>query len=583
MAELYMSATLTQHFLPQRLADFPTITDALDYAALGETGVNFYDGRCRLTAVVQYAALRRKALDMAKRLCGLGLKKGSRVALVADTNSAFMEVFYGCLYAGLLPVPLPVPSSLGTHDSYVKKLSNFFKSCDAHAVFAPAELVPFAKEAAKCFDMGFIGSAKELQAGPAPDILLASVQPDDVAYLQYTSGSTRFPRGVTITHRAAMANLQGMLRDGLGIGPTDRCVSWLPFYHDMGLVGFVLAPMASQMSVDYLRTQDFAMRPRQWLNLISQNKGTVSFAPPFGYDICSRRLREGEAARFDLSSWRVAGIGAEPIRDEILERFARQFSVSGFDQKSFVPCYGLAESTLGVCFSRRDIGIQVDRINRWELERTSQALPFDGIDSNAAAVFVNCGSVLPGHELEIRNDSGRVLPERQIGRIMLKGPSLMSGYFQDEDSTQAVLDKAEGWLDTGDLGYLNNGELFITGRRKDLLIVRGRNIWPQDIEYLAESQPEIRPGDVIAFLVPNDTDPEVVVQVQCRITDQEQRERLVQSLTRLINGEFGLTSRVELVPPHSLPRTSSGKPSRAEARKRFLQTQSGCELTLAVG
>ncbi len=583
MAELYMSATLTQNFLPQRLADFPTITEALDYAALGGTGMNFYDGRCRLTAVLQYAALKRKAQAVAQRLLGLGLPAGSRVALIADTDPAFMEVFFGCMYAGLLPVSLPVPSSLGAHDSYVKKLASFFTSCGAKAVFGPKELVPFALEAAEDFEIAFIGSVREFAeqvALPEPAIPLPQVLPDDVAYLQYTSGSTRFPRGVTITHRAAMANLQGMLRDGLGIGPRDRCVSWLPFYHDMGLVGFVLAPMTSQMSVDYLRTQDFAMRPRQWLNLISMNRGTVAFAPPFGYDICARRLREGEAGRFDLSSWRVAGIGAEPIRSEVLEKFAEQFASSGFDRRAFIPCYGLAESTLGVCFSRRGSGVQIDRIRRWDLEHASQAVPATGEEADTTA-FVNCGPVLPGHQLEIRGDDGCVLGERQIGRILLKGPSLMSGYFHDEDSTSAVL--AGGWLDTGDLGYLHDGELFITGRRKDLLIVRGRNIWPQDIEYLAESQPEIRPGDVIAFLVANGEEPEVIVQVQCRISDMEQRERLVSSLTRLINGEFGLSARVDLVPPHSLPRTSSGKPSRAEARKRFLQGRSGFGLSLAAG
>lgn len=582
MAELYMSATLTQHGLPQRLADFSTLSEALDYAAEGETGLNFYDGRCRLTAVVQYGALRREALKVAQRLHGLGLERGDRVALIADTDLSFMEVFYGCQYGGFVPVPLPIPSGLGSHDIYVKKLKGLLKSCEASAVFAPGELVKFAEEAAEQ-PMRFIGTAKELSLRPLLAVELAPSRADEVAYLQYTSGSTRFPRGVVVTQRAVMANLQGITRDGLGVQPGDRCVSWLPFYHDMGLVGFVLGPMASQLSVDYLRTQDFAMRPRQWLSLISQNRGTISFAPPFGYDICTRRVRESDMERFDLSSWRIAGIGAEPIRAEVLNRFAMQFERTGFDRKAFLPCYGLAESTLGVSFARRDTGIQTDRINRWELEHHSQAIPFDGPDSNASS-FVNCGAALPGHTLEIRDDNGHALPERAIGRITLKGPSLMSGYFCDEESTQAVMSPEGDWLDTGDLGYLSKGELYITGRRKDLIIVRGRNIWPQDIEYLAECQPDIRPGDVIAFLIPGEDEPQVVVQVQCRIMDPEQREHFAQSLTKLINSEFGLTCRVELVPPHSLPRTSSGKPSRAEARKRFIQQiEADCGLSLAAG
>lgn len=344
MAELYMSATLSRHTLPQRLADFPTLAEALDYAALGHTGLNFYDSQCRLTAVIQYAALRREALATARRLHGLGLKRGDRIALIADTEPDFMEVFYGCQYAGLVPVPLPVPSNMGSHASYVEKLGGLFRDCEPMAILAPAKWLPFALEAANS-GLRFIGTLRELKTRAIPPVELEPSRPDEVAYLQYTFGSTCLPQGVAIMQGAVMANLQGIAQKGIGLCPGDRCVSWLPFYDDMGLMGFVLSPMASQLSVDYLRIQDFAMRPWQWLNLISQNRGTISSAPPFGYDICSSCIHESEAACFDLSSWRIAGVSAEPIRAAILERFAGQFASAGFDSRAFVPAYGLVEST----------------------------------------------------------------------------------------------------------------------------------------------------------------------------------------------------------------------------------------------
>ncbi|MGK2913429.1 MAG: fatty acyl-AMP ligase [Porticoccaceae bacterium] len=571
MTEPYMTATPSQsHSLPQRLANFSTLSEALDYAAEGSAGVNFYDSRCRLTAVVPYAELRQEALTIARRLRGLGLRRGDRVALIADTAPAFMAIFYGCQYTGLVPVPLPVPAGLGSRDIYIDRLRGLLESCGAAVIVAPAEMLPLAADAAAGLPLTFMGSAKDLGACALTAAALEASRPDELAYLQYTSGSTCFPRGVMVTQQAVMANLRGIVGPaGLALRPDDRAISWLPFYHDMGLVGFVLGPMVSQLSADYMGTRDFAMRPRQWLRLISENRATIAFAPPFGYDLCARRMRSDEVERLDLSCWRVAGVGAEPVRSGILHQFAALMAPAGFDCRAFLPSYGLAEAALAVSFARQGVGVQTDRVDRLELERHGRAVLCNG-DRDVASTFVNCGRVLPGHELVIRDDADRLLPEGQIGRIKVRGPSVMAGYFNDPASTREVLDEA-CWLDTGDLGYLRGGELFITGRRKDLIIVHGRNIWPEDLEHLAERQPEVRTGDAIAFLVPGDPEPQVVVQVECRLTAPEARADLADRLAKLIVSDFGVRCLVRLVPLHSLPRTSSGKRSRAEARQRFLQ------------
>lgn len=543
--------------------------------------MNFYDRRCHLTAVVEYRLLKRRAVAAAKRLLSLGLIKGDRVALIADTTPGFVEIFFACQYAGLVPVPLPIPMGVGHHQSYVEKLRGLMASCSPSAVLGGEEWLSFVHEAVDATTQKFIGTAEQLEELPLVEIELLSPQPDDIAYLQYTSGSTRFPRGVVVTQRSVMANLRGISLDGIRLRPRDRCISWLPYYHDMGLVGFVLTPVATQLSVDYLQTQDFAMRPKQWLNLMSRNRGTVSVAPPFGYDLCVRRCSPTEVQGLDLSRWRVAGVGAEPIAMATLNRFAEHFAPAGFKASAFMPCYGLAENTLAVSFAAPDSGGQTDRVDRDILELEGKAVTATE-HSTAISNFVNCGAPLPGHQLHVLDEAGNSLPERSVGRIVISGPSLMQGYFQDPESTRQLAETQQ--LDTGDLGYLFDGNLYVTGRKKDLIIIRGRNIWPQDIELVAESEADVRPGDAIVFIVQKDGEPAVVMQVQCRLQAEDKRERLLHTLFAKIHSEFGLSPTIDLVPPHSIPRTSSGKPARAEARKRFLsQISVRPEILAAVG
>jgi fatty-acyl-CoA synthase len=375
---------------------------------------------------------------------------------------------------------------------------------------------------------------------------------------------------VVITQRAVMSNLRGIVRAGLQVKADDRCASWLPYYHDMGLVGFVLGPVVSQLSVDYLRTRDFAVRPLQWLRIISRNRCTIAFSPPFGFELCARRVRGTDLATLDLSSWRAAGVGAEMIRPRILDNFAAKLAASGFDAKAFLPCYGLAEASLAVSFPALGKGVEVMQLDANALSERGLAVQVTG-GTGRTNSFVNCGQPLPEHEVAVMDDAGNPVGESRLGRVLVRGPSLMQGYLNNEESTASVM-LADGWLDTGDLGYIHEGNLFITGRGHDVIIVNGRNIRAQDLEELAESQPEVRIGDASAFAVTDAAGhPAVVIVVECRLADQAARQSLVVRLQRLVYEGFGILCMVEPVESHTLPRTSSGKLSRTAARQGFVQ------------
>lgn len=569
-----MEATPTEHQLPLRYGDFSSLAEALDYAARGETGANFYNGRGQLEAVLPYATLRDEAFGIARQLMGLNLPRGSRVALVAETCPDFLRFFYGCQYAGMVPVPLPASIHLGGHKSYVAQLRRLLLTCRAEVAIAPGMFLSFLTEATEGLPLAFVGTPERFaEVSKAQGPVIPS-GPDELAYLQYTSGSTRFPRGVMITQRTVMNNLANIIRNGVKVRKGDRSMSWLPYYHDMGLVGLVLSPMASQVTVDYLKTRDFGMRPRLWLTLISQNHATVSFGPPFGYELCVQRLRAETADQFDLSSWRIAGVGAETIRPEPLARFASMLAPSGFNPNAFTACYGMAECALAVSFSPLDRGVQLDLVDAEQMAESQEATPPTLTAQGGSAQsksLVKCGFALPGYDVEVRDDGGRTLPERHVGTLFVRGPSVMSGYFGEEALTREVL-SPEGWLNTGDLAYVVDGSIVITGRQKDLIIINGRNIWPQDLEYIAESQPEVRTGDASAFSVsaPDGEDRAILV-IECRDSNEAKRDELVSRLQALIRQDLGIDCFIELVPRNTLPRTTSGKLSRSGAKKDFLQ------------
>ena len=563
-----MTTTQTCPNRSLRVADFTTVVEALDYAAQGETGINLYSQRGELVEALTYRELRDSARDLGRRLLASGLAAGDRVGLAAETDGEFIRAFFACQYAGLVPAPLPLPAPFGGREAYIEHIRRMLQSAGASAVLGPGALAEWMREAGEGLSLRLAGGLADLpESGGSTE--LPGADPDGLCYLQFSSGSTRFPLGVAVTHRALMANLFAITNHGLKIRPDDRAVSWLPLYHDMGLIGFLLSPMACQMSLDLLPTSAFVRRPLLWLDLITRNGGTISYSPTFGYELCARRAETMSLDALDLSRWRAAGIGGDMIRPPVLDVFAERFAPVGFDPKVFLASYGMAEATLALSFAPPGAGLRSERLDVDVLERSKVAVELRSTRAARVRDFARCGPVLPGHELEVRGEDGAALPDRQVGRIYARGPSLMRAYYNQPEETARVL-SADGWLDTGDLGYLAEGEIVLTGRAKDLIIVNGRNVWPQDLEWSAEAEADaLRSGDVAVFSVAGDGEETVVALVQCRTGDADARERLRSDVAGCLRLRHGLDALVVLAPPHSLPKTSSGKLSRSRAKAMY--------------
>lgn len=552
--------------LPQLLAPFATLAEGLDYAAQGVTGFNFYSSRGALQDVLPYGLLRRRALSTARKLLSLGFERGDRVAVVAETGPDFIVVFFACQYAGLVPCPMPYTMYIGGKDAYVERVAGMLRAARAGTVITPEDLLGHISEGAARAGAKRVLTFSDLQSLPEAATKLEPFRADEQAYIQYSSGSTSSPKGVLISQAAIAANTRGILRHGMRITQDDRAFSWLPLYHDMGLVGFCLAPMMGQCTVDFLATTSFARRPALWLKLMSDNQSTITYSPSFGYDLAARRIN-GDAPSLNLSRLRVAGIGGDMVRADVLQLFADTLGVAGFRSAAFLPSYGMAETTLAISFVDADAPFRIDSIDRHALKTEARAVPAKG---ETARSFVVCGKPMPDSVVEIRNDSGQPLGERRVGRIFVKSPSLMAGYYHNEDATSAAVG-SDGFLDTGDMGYWLDGEIVITGRAKDLILHNGRNIWPQDIEWAAEHIEPLRSGDVAAFAVEGqDGDDDVVVLVQCRLQDEASIESLRHAVSAAIHRSAGVECRIVMVPPKSLPFTSSGKLSRSAAKQKYL-------------
>jgi len=540
--------------LPFRRNGFGSLCEALDYAAQGETGLNFFDARGKLLSTLPYRQLRTEAEAFARRLVGGGFLRGERLVLIADTWPGFVIAFFGAQYAGVVPVPVSVPVGLGARAAYLDQLKGQLEASGAVGLLAPDDLAEFARAATEGTTVRIAGPMATFHALPEDAAPLQPFQAGERCYIQFSSGSTRTPRGVDIRQNQLMANIDGSLA-AQEVGETDSGVSWLPLYHDMGLIGFVLAPMCAQRSIDLLSPSDFARRPLQWLSLISRRRATITYSPSFGYDLVARRAQTKPFGEIDLSCLRLAGIGADMIQPAVLNRFVDTFAPVGFDRRALFASYGMAEVCVGLSFVRPFGGLRTDS--------------FPDVITGQARDFVVCGRVMAGHRVEIRDVAGASLGQRRIGRLFVSGPSVMPGYFPgDLESARSL---REGWLDTGDLGYWTGDEIVVTGRAKDLIIVNGRNIWPQDIEWRVEELPQLRRGDACAFSVDAAENESLIVIVQGLPTDGAACGALADDIRQAVKEASGIDGRIVLIPRRpGLPMTSSGKLSRAATKTAYL-------------
>ena len=466
-----------------------------------------------------------------------------------------------------MPAPLPLPVTLGGRSSYERQLQRMADTGDFDAIFTSQSMENIVSAAMNDHDTPVMTyeDAFALPAGKS----LRPFGADELCYIQYSSGSSSSPKGVIGTQKSVTSNCKGITQDGLITIETDRGACWLPMYHDMGLIGCLLAPMMSQMTADYIDPQDFTRRPITWLKLISENKCTMTYSPTFGYELCVRRWRN--ESDIDLSSIRIAGIGGDMVRPEPLTEFSETFAPYGFSEAAFMPSYGLAETTLAATFNPLGQGLRKHTIDMTRYERTGEAVDASDItDSDHQRTFVACGTVLPDHEVEIRDFDGAVLGQKQMGRICLRGPSVSPGYFRNSQATEASF-SPDGWLDTGDLGYWLEDELVVTGRYKDLILWHGRNIWPQDLEWAAQAAAPHRCGRACAFATGGAGDnKKIMLLLECRTRDPQLLAEINTAVSAAIRLEVGVPVQLQLVPRGSMIMTSSGKLSRARVKEKFL-------------
>ncbi|ARU32463.1 hypothetical protein CAP31_12700 [Sulfuriferula sp. AH1] len=562
---------------PSRLTHPPagidTLTGMLDWRAArhgDEVHIILYsEGDGEHSQNISYRQLRDEAQALAAGLLARGLAVGERVAIMLPTCREFFVAFYGTIYAGCIPVPLYPPARPSQLEDHMRRIAGIVANAGASMLITDERArIPGHLLRAQCEALHEVVTATEL-ADHSPPATLPPVQAQDVAFLQYTSGSTGNPKGVILSHANLFANLRAMERAS-AITADDVFVSWLPLYHDMGLIGACMGSLYVGFRLVLLSPLAFLARPGRWLWTIHQYRATVSAAPNFAYELCANKVDDHELEGLTLDSWRIAYNGAEPVSPDTIENFSARFARYGYRRETMTPVYGLAENAVGLAFPPPGRGPLIDRVDRNALADEGSARPADAADVRARRI-VACGRALPEHDFRIVDAAGSVLPERTQGRVQFRGPSATRGYFHNAEATAALFDGA--WLNSGDLGYLAMGELYLTGREKDIIIRAGHNIHPQELEQAISQVQGVRRGGVAVFPATDahSGTERLVVLAETRDTgNAEERSRIMSEINRLAIDLVGMPADdIVLAPPRTVLKTSSGKVRRAACRELY--------------
>lgn len=558
---------------PGEIPPYPThvhtLIEALDYQATHQPDRHtlFFQEEGECTTQWSYPDLRAAAQRVAGGLALRGVQFGDRVGIMLATGPDYVATFFGVLWLGAIPVPLYPPFRLDQIEDYIKRQSAILTLAGVKLLvsFDRAKAVlPLLKMSSK--ELQTVVTVDELD-GDAPP-----ATPGEIALIQFTSGSTGVPKGVTLTQQALLHNLRAY-GYGMELDKNDVTISWLPLYHDMGLIGTLLGSIYHGQPLVLMGPQDFLARPSRWLWAVHKYRGTVSPAPNFAYEICARKIPDSELEGLDLSSWRVALNGAEAVRPETLRRFTEKFEPYGFRDTSHFPAYGLAEASLAVTFPPPGRGPLYDKIQRRALERDGVVASCGPDDESL--MLVACGRPLPDMEVRIIGDDHHtVLGERRRGHLQFRGPSALDSYWNNPEATRAIKDD-DGWVQTGDLAYISEGELYLTGRSKDLIVIGGRNLHPEDIEEIAASVDGVRRGCIAALGLSDEnegTEMLVVVAESKHHRDGPEKEALAKAISSAVLRQTGLSPHhVHVVAPHTVPKTPSGKIRRSETRQRLQQ------------